>query len=460
MQTAGIILAAGLSTRMKSEKQKALHIIAGRPLIFYPIQTALEAGCDPIVVVVGYQSDAVQSVIRQWFSGKNIRFVVQEKQLGTAHATLCAKEMVFDIPSVVVINGDLPLLTKETLKGLVTTFYDSKFSFMITGAVFPDPEGFGRIIVDEQGMPSDIIEEKDATPEQRRIKQGNVGIYASETKTLFDLLSDVDANNVKGEYYFTDVVRILRSRNGKVGVYWIADYTECMQVNDRIGLANAERIIHTRKIRALMESGVTIHQPETIMIDIDCEVGVESEIFPCVELHNQTKIGERCVIGRGCILSGVKTGDDVVLKPYSVVTDAILEDCCQVGPFAHIRPGTIIKRDAKVGNFVEMKKTILGIGSKANHLTYLGDCTVGKDVNVGAGTITCNYDGQYKHQTIIEDGAFIGSDTQLVAPVKIGQNAYVGAGTTVTKDIPPGALALSRVPQTHIMGYAERKKKK
>jgi bifunctional UDP-N-acetylglucosamine pyrophosphorylase/glucosamine-1-phosphate N-acetyltransferase len=411
-----------------------------------------------VVVVVGHRGDEVADAVRASFPGAPVAFATQAEQKGTAHATLCARDAARDFASLVVINGDLPLLRPETLRGLVDAYRGADGGFALASAVLPDAFGFGRVIRDGTGMAAGIVEERDATPEQRALREANVGVYAARADVLFPFLEGVGTGNAKQEFYFTDIVGLLRRSGRGVGVFVMGDADETTQCNDRAGLADVERLLHLRKARALMDGGVTIHQPASVMIDDGCEVGPDSEVWPGVELHGATVVGSGCSIGRGSVLTNVRVADRVAIKPYCVLADAIVEDDCQLGPFSHLRPASVMRRGSHVGNFVEMKKTDLGEGSKANHLSYLGDATIGRKVNVGAGTITCNYDGVNKLPTIIEDGAFIGSDTQLVAPVKVGRDAYVGAGTTVTKDVPPGALALSRAPQTHVEGYSERRR--
>jgi bifunctional UDP-N-acetylglucosamine pyrophosphorylase/glucosamine-1-phosphate N-acetyltransferase len=275
---------------------------------------------------------------------------------------------------------------------------------------------------------------------------------------MFDKLNQIKSANSTGEFYFTDVVAAFRADGRRVGAWVLKDPADAHQVNDRVELASAEALLYARKTAVLMLSGVTIHQPESQMIDYDCHVGRDTEIFPGCEIRSGSSIGEKCLVSKGCVIVNTKVGDGVNIKPYSIFTDSVVDDGGVMGPFCHLRPASRTMKGAHVGNFVELKKTTLGIGSKANHLTYLGDCTIGERANIGAGTITCNYDGFNKMPTEIGDGAFIGSDTQLVAPVKVGANAYVAAGTTVTKDVPDGALAISRVEQKHVEGYAERKR--
>lgn len=457
--TVAIILAAGLGTRMKSDTPKGLHHVAGRPLVYWPVKAALDAGCGRVAVVVGHGADRVEATVRGLFPGADLSFPRQEQQLGTAHATLCAREAASGFGSALLINGDLPLLTARTVSALRTAYATSGGAFALVTASVADPGGFGRVVRDGGGRVERVVERRDATPAQRDIREVNVGVYLARTDLLFPLLGNVDAANEVREFYFTDVIGMLRAKGHQVGDLVLEGADEAMQVNDRAELAEAETAMHFRHARHLMAEGVTIHRPASVMIDPDCIVGRDTEVWPGVEMHAGTQVGARCVVGRGAVLSGVAIGDGVEIKPYCVLTDSKVEDDGKLGPFSHLRPASVMRRGAHVGNFVEMKKSVLGEGSKANHLTYLGDCTVGRKANIGAGTITCNYDGVNKLPTVIEDGAFIGSDTQLVAPVTVGKDAYVAAGATVTKDVPPGALALTRVPQVHVEGYVERKRK-
>lgn len=455
--TIAVILAAGLGTRMKSARPKALFEVAGLPLVAYPIRAALAAGVGRVAVVVGHQADAVRARITALFPDADIAFVTQAEQRGTAHATRCAADVAAPWRNVLLMNGDLPLLTADTVATLRAAFDASGGTFALLTSVVDDPGGFGRIVRDDAGAVRRIVERRDATPRELAIREVNVGLYLAEDAALFRDLEAVDDANRVHEFYFTDVVRMRADAGQAVGVHVLPDPGEAAQVNDRAELAVVEAAMLRRNARALMAGGVTIHLPDTVAIDTDCDVGPDTEIGPGVELHGATRIGAGCTVGRGCVLTNVVVGDGVTIKPYCVMTDAHVANGAVLGPFAHLRPGADVGPDAHVGNFVEMKKATLGPGSKANHLTYLGDCTVGRGVNIGAGTITCNYDGVNKLPTVIEDGAFIGSDTQLVAPVRVGKDAYIAAGTTVTKDVPDGALALSRVPQTHVEGYAARR---
>jgi len=457
--TAAIVLAAGRSTRMHSARPKAIHLLAGRPLVAWPVQAAFDAGCDRVAVVVGTQAEAVEAAVRACFPGRDLAFPRQEEPLGTAHATRCAAEAVQGFGRVLVLNGDLPLIRAGTLRDLLQALEDSGGHFALLAGHRDEPGGFGRIVRDADGRVARIVERRDLAPEHEAIREVNVGVYAAGTDTLFRLLEGVGQANALREFYFTDAVEAARRQGLTVGSVTLPrDSDEAAQVNDRPELAAAEAAMHLRHARHLMSQGVTIHRPETVMIDPDCTVGPDSEVWPDVEMHGGSVVGSRCVIGRGSVLHGVQIGDDVEVKPYCVMTNSRVEAEAKMGPFSHLRPDSEVGRGAHVGNFVEMKKTRLGDGSKANHLTYLGDCTVGKGANIGAGTITCNYDGVHKLPTVIEDGAFIGSDTQLVAPVTVGRGAYVAAGSTIVRNVPPDALALTRVPQVHREGWAARKR--
>ncbi len=458
--TVAIILAAGLGSRMKSDRPKGLHAVAGLPLVYWPVKAALDAGCSRVAVVVGHGADEVEACVRGLFPGADLAFPRQDRQLGTAHATLCARQAAEGFASALLINGDLPLLTGGTFRVLRDAYAQSGGAFALVTSIVDDPGGFGRIVRDADGSVERIVERRDASPHQQAIREVNVGVYLARTELLFPMLAAVGDENAVGEFYFTDIVAMMRARGLGVGDHVLALPDEAMQVNDRVELAAAETAMHLRHARHLMAEGVTIHRPASVLIDPDCMVGRDTEVWPGVEMHAGTRVGARCVVGRGAVLSGVSIGDGVDIKPYCVLTDSTVEDDGKLGPFSHLRPASIMRKGSHVGNFVELKKTDLGEGSKANHLTYLGDCTVGRKANIGAGTITCNYDGVNKFPTVIEDGAFIGSDTQLVAPVRVGKEAYVGAGATITKDVPAGALAVTRVPQVNVEGYVERKRKK
>ena len=449
-----IIMAAGLGTRMKSKTAKVLHRAAGRPLIDYVIDLAHQVGDDKPVVVVGHQREDVQHHI-----GDRARFAVQEKQLGTGHAVLQAIEAVKGAKEVLILSGDVPLTRAETLNALVEEHRRAGNALTLLTMTLDNPALYGRIVRDADGSVIRIVEAKDANEQQRTIREVNAGIYVFGGNHLADNLKRLSTNNAQGEYYLTDLIGMLRESGKRVGALVVPDAMEALGVNSRAELATVEQEIQRRVVERLMQAGVTFRNPATVVIDSTVTIGNDTVVYPFVTLEGNTHIGNAGVIEPGVHLTNVTVGNDVHLKSGTVAEDAIIEDEATVGPYAHLRPGTKLGRHVKVGNFVETKKAVFGEGAKASHLSYIGDADVGADVNIGAGTITCNYDGVNKHKTVIEDGAFIGSDTQLVAPVRVGRGAYVGAGSTITKDVPPESLALSRTPQKVIEGWAKKKKK-
>jgi bifunctional UDP-N-acetylglucosamine pyrophosphorylase/glucosamine-1-phosphate N-acetyltransferase len=453
-----VVMAAGLGTRMKSRTVKVLHRAAGRPLIDYVLDLAYQIADKPPVVVVGHQREAVQEHL-----GNRARYAVQEKQLGTGHAVVQALEQLgHDLSGkkILILSGDVPLTRSETLRRLIDEHRRSGNALTLVTMKLDDPALYGRIIRDARGEVTKIVEAKDANDEQRKIREVNAGIYLFDSQHLADNLRRLSTNNVQGEYYLTDLIGMLRESGKGVGALLIDDPAEALGVNSRAELATVEQEIQRRVIQRLMSEGVTFRNPSTVVIDSMVSIGSDTVIYPFATLEGNTRIGNGCVIEPGVHLHNVVIGNDVHVKTGTVAEDAVIEDQAKVGPYAHLRPGTKLGKHVKVGNFVETKKAVFGQGAKASHLSYIGDAEVGADVNIGAGTITCNYDGVGKHQTIIEDGVFIGSDTQLVAPVRIGRGAYVGAGSTITKDVPPDSLALSRVPQKVIPGWATRRRDK
>lgn len=452
-----VILAAGKGTRMKSALPKVLHHIAGRPLIEHVISAAAELSPASITVVVGHQGEAVREALAD---RGQVGFVVQEPQLGTAHALLMAESLLRDRSgTLVLLSGDVPALTSATLRDLVHTHHNAGASATVLTAHVDDPHGYGRI-VREGGQIARIVEEKDATPEERAVREINSGIYAFSLEGLFDAVKSIGAANAQREYYLPDLVSIYRAQGRIVETASVADAAEIHGINSRLELAAVGRHLRLRKNAELMAGGVTIEDPESTYIDSDVVVGQDTIIRPGVTLSGATTIGSDCVIHSGVRLSGTTVGDRSVVFDHCVVTDSLIGSDAAVGPFAHLRGHAHVSSRAKVGNFVELKKTVLGEGSKAMHLTYLGDAVIGSRVNIGAGTITCNYDGFRKHVTTIADGAFVGSDSQLIAPVTIGEGAYVGTGTTVREDVPSGALAVSAGKQRNIEGWAERRRAK
>ncbi|PYQ31481.1 MAG: bifunctional UDP-N-acetylglucosamine diphosphorylase/glucosamine-1-phosphate N-acetyltransferase GlmU [Acidobacteria bacterium] len=450
-----IILAAGLGTRMKSATVKVLHRAAGRPIINYVVDLASQVSDKLPIVVVGHQREAVQ----KWL-GDRARYAVQEEQLGTGHAVLQAAQVLGKAGGrkILILSGDVPLTRPETLQHLIEEHERSGNALTLLTMRLANPAMYGRIVRDSKGAVTRIVEAKEATQEEKKIGEVNAGIYLFDGDQLFDNLRRLSSKNAQGEYYLTDVLGILRKSGKRVGAVVVDDPVEALGVNSRAELATVESEIQRRVVEKLMAEGVTFRNPATVVIDSLVTIGPDTVIYPFVTLEGATKIGRGCVLDPGVHLHNVTVGDNVHLKSGTVAEDAVIEDEATVGPYAHLRPGTQLGKHVKVGNFVETKKAVFGDGAKASHLSYIGDAEVGADANIGAGTITCNYDGVNKHKTIIEDGVFIGSDTQLVAPVRIGRGAYVGAGSTITKDVPPDSLALSRVPQKVIEGWATRRR--
>ncbi|HEX9460680.1 MAG TPA: bifunctional UDP-N-acetylglucosamine diphosphorylase/glucosamine-1-phosphate N-acetyltransferase GlmU [Thermoanaerobaculia bacterium] len=450
-----IIMAAGQGTRMKSATIKILHTAAGRPIIDYVLDLAAEICTRPPIMVVGHQREAVQQAV-----GGRARYAVQEVQKGTGHAVLQAAPLLEGARHVLILSGDVPLTRPETLQRLLDEHEQSQNALTLLTMKLDDPAMYGRIVRDSGGAVARIVEAKDASEDEKRINEVNAGIYVFDGRYLIDNLRNLSTNNVQGEYYLTDLLGVLRRAGKRVGAVVVSDPIEALGVNSRADLASVEGEIQRRVVAALMNDGVTFRNPATVVIDSTVTIGNDTVVYPFVTIEGKTTIGSRCVIEPGVHLVDVQVGDDVHLKTGTVAEDAVIANEATVGPYAHLRPGSRLGRHVKVGNFVETKKAVFGDGAKASHLSYIGDAEVGAEANIGAGTITCNYDGVNKHKTVIEDGAFIGSDTQLVAPVRVGKGAYVGAGSTITKDVPPGALALNRTPQRIIEGWVARKKKK
>jgi bifunctional UDP-N-acetylglucosamine pyrophosphorylase / glucosamine-1-phosphate N-acetyltransferase len=452
-----MVLAAGKGTRFKSNQIKLLHRLMGKPMLSWVLESISGLNPEKIYLVVGFQEEEVRSQINY----RDVEFVHQNEQLGTAHAVMSAKDfMKADLSKdILVMNGDLPLISSETLKLLVKKHRREKNSLTFVSAEMDDPKGFGRIVY-EKGGKIKIIEEKEATREQKRIKEANVGIYVFNIKTLFSILPKISNKNKKGEYYLTDAVEIISQEGEKVGIYRTENTEEILGVNDRFEMALAMRELRLRKMKTLAEEGVTFYDPDSTWIDGDVKIGRDTVIYPSVVIEGETSIGKECSIFPSAHIINSRIGDRVKILNSTLIEESVIEENVKIGPMAHLRPETVLKKGAKVGNFVEMKKTVFGEGSKAGHLSYLGDSIVGKEVNVGAGTITCNYDGRKKNMTIIEDGAFIGSGVELVAPVRVGEKAYVGAGSTITKDVSPYSLAVERSSQREREGWVKKRRKK
>ena len=440
---------------MKSGRPKVLHAAGGLPLIEHVLRAGDSIAPDTVVVVVGHQGDDV----RRALGGRpNLRFAVQEPQLGTGHALLQAEAALEGaVGTVVLLSGDVPLLTPATLHTLVDRHVESGAAATVLTAEVDDPTGYGRI-ERRDGRIAAVVEHKDASAAQRAIREINSGIYAFDLAPLFDALRQIGSANAQGEYYLPDLVRIYRERGLTVETVTVDDAREIMGVNDRRELAELTAALRRKRNDALMASGVTLVDPATAYIGPDVRIGPDTIVHPNVYLEGSTTIGAGCEIQCGVRIVNSTLADGVFVNSYCVITDSHLATGADVGPFAHLRPQSHVGEDAHVGAFVELKKTTLGRGTKAGHLAYLGDATIGEKVNVGAGVITVNYDGRKKHPTTVEDHAFIGSDAQLIAPVTIGKGAYVAAGSSVTEDVPAGALALGRGRQFIKEGWVDKKK--
>jgi bifunctional UDP-N-acetylglucosamine pyrophosphorylase/glucosamine-1-phosphate N-acetyltransferase len=451
-----VVLAAGKGTRMKSAVPKVLHEAAGLSLIERVLRTTAPLEPASIIVVVGYQASQIQEAL-----GKRLglAFALQEPQLGTGHALLQAEPMLADARgTLVLLSGDVPLLRPETVERLIRTHEERAAAATILTAVLSDADGYGRV-VRSAGEIASIVEHKDASPAEREIREINSGIYAFDLAPLFAALRTIGSSNAQREYYLPDLVKIYRGRGLKVETVRLDDPREILGVNSRKELADVATILRSEKNDELMAAGVTLVDPATAYIDPDVTIGPDTIIHPGVFLEGKTTIGSRCEIHSGVRLVNSSVDDGAIIYNFCVIIDSHVGKGAQLGPFAHLRPQSHVGEEAKVGNFVELKKTVLGRGSKASHLTYLGDTTVGAKVNIGAGTITCNYDGTTKNPTVIEDGAFIGSDSQLIAPVRIGKDAYVAAGSSITEDVPAEALAIGRGKQVNKPGWTKSRRK-
>ena len=451
-----VILAAGKGTRMKSARPKVLHLVAGVPMIQHVLAAAASLHPRSTTIVVGHQADTLKAAL----SGQSgLTFVVQEPQRGTADALLTTEPVLRGARGVVLLlSADVPLLSAKTLGNLLGRHVATGAAATLITAFVERPQGYGRIVRSGERI-ARIVEERDARHAERDIREVNSGIYAFALEGLFEAVRGVAAENAQAEYYLPDLVAIYRDRGLGVETLTVSSPDEIRGINSLAELAEVSCIVRQKKTAELMAAGVTIEDPATTYIDREVEVGADTVIHPGVALEGKTMIGGGCDIHSGVRIVDSRIGDRVTIHNHCVITNAQVASDAIIGPFAHLRQGAHVGERARVGNFVELKKTVLGPRSKSMHLAYLGDATIGADVNIGAGTITCNYDGVTKNQTVIEDGAFIGSDSQLVAPVTIGKGAYVGSGATIRKDVPPGALAVSAGQQRNIEGWVEKKGK-
>jgi len=453
---AAVILAAGKGTRMRSALAKVLHPICGQPMLSYPLEAAKQAGFKQLKVVVGHQAEQVTEA----FPGDEITWIQQTDQLGTGHALMCAADSLRGYSgALLLLCGDVPLLQAETLERLLRYHSQQQAAVTVLTAQMPNPAGYGRIIRDGEQV-LQIVEEKDATEEQRQVTEINTGTYLFDAAFVLSALKGLNKNNAQGEYYLTDVVAAAVAAGEKTRALCVDDPTEVMGINDRCQLAEAEVLMRWRINANLMFGGISMPDPTTVYIDNGVEIGMDTILHPNVHLRGKTSIGKNCIIETGVVVVDSQIADNTHIKAGSAIEESQIGENCKVGPMAHLRPGTVLVGNNKIGNFVETKKIYLGEKSQASHLTYLGDAEIGTNVNFGCGTITCNYDGLNKHKTTVEDDVFVGSDCQFIAPVKIGRNSLIAAGSTITKDVPADALALSRVEQTVIAGWRLRKQKK
>ena len=448
-----VILAAGQGTRMKSKLYKVLHPVCGKPMVQHIVDKVKQLDIRQIVCIIGYGAEKVKETI-----GDSVRYVVQKEQLGTAHAVLQAETLLTEKDGVtIVLCGDTPLITKETMEKLLDHHERSGAKATVLTARTSQPFGYGRVIRNEKGHVERIVEEKDATAEEKRIQEINTGTYCFDNQSLFQALRLVKNDNAQGEYYLPDVMEILRKQNEVIAAFLTDDFEETIGINDRIALSKAEAIMKRRINEKHMQNGVTIIDPDNTYLSPDATIGQDTVIYPGTMVRGNVTIGEGCAIGPYTEIKDSIIGNDTLIR-QSVIHDSEIGDRVSIGPFAHIRPQSVLGDEIKIGNFVEVKKSTLDRGSKASHLSYIGDAEIGKGVNLGCGSITVNYDGQNKSMTKVEDGAFIGCNVNLIAPVTVGQGAYVAAGSTITDDVPEYALSIARARQTNKEGYVKTNK--
>jgi len=452
-----ILLAAGQGTRMKSDLPKVLHSLCGKALFLHALETAQCLRPERIAVVVGHGADAV----RQAYNGNRVAWAIQDKQLGTGHAVLCAQEAFNGFAGeIVILSGDVPLIQENTLRAMIERHCRRNAAATLLTAVLEDPKGYGRILRDAQGNLTGVVEEKDASAPQRKIREVNAGIYVASAPFLFAALGGVKNNNQQGEYYLPDIVAVGLDQGATIETVRAEDAREMMGVNTREELAFMEKNLRQSINKKWLLAGVTLKDPETTYIDEGVAIGKDTVIGPNTQLRGKTIIGERCHVDGSAFLTDAEIGDEVHLRFSVVMTGCRVERGAIIGPFAHLRPGTDLGPNVHIGNFVEAKEAKLGEGTKANHLTYLGDVTIGRDTNIGAGTITCNYDGFHKYKTNIGDRVQVGSDTTLVAPISLGDDVYVATASTVRHDIAAGALVYNPREERVREGWTEQKRRK
>lgn len=455
MAPTAVILAAGQGKRMRSDLAKVLHPLAGRPMIHYVIDAVAAAGAERIVVVIGHQGDRVRAALAN--RNENIVFAEQAKQQGTGHAVMAAEQKLSGAATVLVVPGDAPLLDAATLSEMLTVHQRDGAAATILTAVVPDPTGYGRIVRDDDGVIRRVVEHADATGVERQIQEINTCVGVLDKAQMLKALRRIQPANQQAEYYLWDIIPLMLADGGRVTSVRAADPTATLGINDRVALADAEAFVRRQILERCMRDGVSIVDPTSTYIDADVEIGRDTVIAPMTVLAGGTKIGARCHIGPGAQIYGSQIGDECVIGT-SVLESCQVADEVTIGPFNHLRPGTILATGVRVGNFAELKNAAVGPGSKVPHHSYIGDAELGAGVNIGAGVVTVNYDGRDKHQTHIEDGAFVGCNVNLVAPVRLGPGSYVAAGSTVDNDVPPEALAIARVRQTNKEGWAQRRR--
>ncbi|WP_349409064.1 bifunctional UDP-N-acetylglucosamine diphosphorylase/glucosamine-1-phosphate N-acetyltransferase GlmU [Pseudalkalibacillus sp. SCS-8] len=446
-----VVLAAGKGTRMKSRLYKVLHPVGGKPMVQHVVDQIKEVDVERIVTVIGHGAEKVKDQL-----GPEVDYVLQEEQLGTGHAVMQTEDLLGDLEgTTLVVCGDTPLISSETMEGLLCHHEKENAKVTLLTAHAEDPTGYGRVIRNEDGTVSKVVEHKDASLQEQAVQEINTGTYCFDNKLLFAALKQVTNDNVQGEYYLPDVIEIAKDLNETVAAYQTPTFEETIGINDRVALSQAEILMKKRINRQHMKNGVTIIDPQQTYIASDVQIGQDTVIYPGTVITGETKIGEECIIGPNTEIKDSQIGNETTVK-QSVVHDSEVGDQVAIGPFAHIRPQSNLGNNIKVGNFVEIKKSKMDDGSKASHLSYIGDAEIGKDVNLGCGSITVNYDGKNKHLTKVEDGAFIGCNSNLVAPVTVGKNAYVAAGSTITEDVPGEALSIARARQLNKEGYVSK----
>ena len=448
-----VILAAGMGTRMKSKMPKVLHKVCGKPLSKWVIDASKAAGADKVCAVVGHKADTVKEVL-----GDVCEFALQAEQKGTGHAVMQAIDVIKNSKGeVVILNGDTPLITAETINKAIEYHKNNGNQATVITAILDDATGYGRIVRDNDGSVLKIVEQKDASEEEKKINEVNSGMYVFDAQSLVYALDKITPNNAQGEYYLTDTLEILLSAGKKIGGYAISDNDEIRGINDRVQLNEAEKIMQKRINEYHMRNGVTMRNPESVYIEDGVEIGNDTEICQNVTIKSGTKIGSDCVIGSGSMLDGAVIHDGVDVLS-SVILESEVDEGTHVGPFAYIRPNCHVGKEVKVGDFVELKNSNIDDGTKISHLTYIGDSDVGKRVNFGCGTVTCNYDGKKKYRTTIGDDCFVGCNTNFVSPINVGDGVYIAAGSTITEDIPENSLSIARARQVNKEGWKDKRK--